>query len=429
MLYYLIMKTIGIIAEYNPFHNGHAYQIEEIRKRTGADYILIAMSGDFVQRGAPAIIDKHARTRMALLCGADLVLELPALWATASAEDFATAGVALLEKTGCVDGICFGCETDNFTLLSGLAQILADEPDDFKTTLSLSIKKGASFPKARAAALSFVCNGLPDADAVPGLLAAPNNILALEYLKALKRRRSPIMPCPIRREGADYHDTSIREGHRMPASATAIRNGILTSAMSSSVLKRAMPLPVYAVLKDYLKTRPPMDADDFSPVLGYLLLTKQPADIHAAGGNSPELANRLWKNRYHFQSFSQFCLYNKSRDITYSRISRVLTHLILGIGSCDYVRGREADYITSLRILGFRKEAAPLLSRLKKTAAVPVIAKLADASDKISGTDLFAGELYRQIQSAKAAACSGTSDLPEPIACSEYSQKVIKIGT
>ena len=106
------MKVIGIIAEYNPFHNGHAYQIAEIRKRTCADYIVVAMSGDFVQRGTPAIIDKYTRTNMALSCGADLILELPTLWATASAEDFAMAGVTLFDKMGCVDGICFGAETD-----------------------------------------------------------------------------------------------------------------------------------------------------------------------------------------------------------------------------------------------------------------------------------------------------------------------------
>ncbi len=418
------MKTIGIIAEYNPFHNGHAYQIEEIRRKTGADFILIAMSGDFVQRGAPAIIDKHTRAHMALLGGADLVLELPALWATASAEDFAAAGVALLEKTGCVDGICFGCETDNFALLSVLADILADEPEAFRTTLNLSIKKGASFPKARAAALSYVCGGLPDAQAVPALLAAPNNILALEYLKALRRRCSPITPWPLRREGADYHDTAIRDGLHPTASATAIRSAIHTGSVDSSVIKKTMPRPVYDILNKYLKTRPAMNADDFSSILGYLLLTEQPAGLHAVGGSSPELANRLWKNRYHFQSFSQFCHYNKSRDITYARISRVLTHLILKIGSRDYTHGRDTDYITSLRILGFRKEAAPLLSRLKKTAAVPVIAKLADASGQVAEAYLSAGELYRQVQSAKAALLH-TDTVPGQISCSEYRKKIV----
>lgn len=419
------MKTIGIIAEYNPFHNGHAYQIREIKKRTGADFILIALSGDFVQRGAPAVIDKHARTRMALLGGADLVLELPVLWATASAEDFAMAGVTLLEKTGCVDGICFGCETDDFALLSSLARILADEPEEFKTLLRRSVRSGASFPKARSAALHGVCSGLPDADTIPGLLAAPNNILALEYLKALRRRQSPLTPLPVRREGAGYHNDAVRECPGPQASATAIRSAILTGTLPAAVLKKTMPRPVFAVLKEYFKTRPPMEADDFSAVLGYLLLTKQPADLGAVGDSSPELASRLWKNRYHFRSFSQFCLYNKSRNLTYARLGRVFTHLLLGITASDYTRGREADYITSLRILGFRKEAAPLLSRLKKTSAVPVIARLAGAAGNACAADLSAGELYRQIQSAKAAARFGADAVPEPIAGSEYSQKIV----
>ena len=147
------MKVVSIIAEYNPFHNGHAYQIKEIKKRTGADYVVIAMSGDFVQRGTPAIIDKYARTKMALSCGVDLVLELPVIWATASAEYFAMAGGTLFEKMGCVDMLCFGAETDNLPLLSVLAEILAEEPEGYRRLLSMYLKEGLAFPVARRKAL------------------------------------------------------------------------------------------------------------------------------------------------------------------------------------------------------------------------------------------------------------------------------------
>ena len=137
-----LMKTLGIIAEYNPFHNGHAYQIAELKRKTNADFVVIAMSGDFVQRGAPAIIDKYCRAEMALLCGADLVIELPAVWAVSSAEDFAMAGVTLFDKMGCIDGICFGAESDQLPLLKSIAGVLAEEPDIYRSALSSYLKKG-----------------------------------------------------------------------------------------------------------------------------------------------------------------------------------------------------------------------------------------------------------------------------------------------
>ncbi len=470
------MKVIGIIAEYNPFHNGHAFQIAEIRRKTGADYILAVMSGDFVQRGAPAIAGKHVRTRIALLSGADLVLELPALWATSPAESFAMAGVTLLEKTGCTDGICFGAETADLPLLSAVADILSDEPETFRRALAPGLKRGDSFPKARADALSSTCGcGSPASpETLQNLLATPNNILALEYLKALRRRGSALTPYPVRRTGAGYHDTRFAGGDGPTASASAIRRLLLScpqirdsinggsgltaegsfSDISDSdpvivrarLLRDAMPLPAYTALTEHLKAYPPMDADDFSSILGYLLLQCDPATLSAVGDCSPDIANRIWNHRFHFQSFTRFCSAIKSRNLTYTRISRVLLHLILGITDRDYALGRELDYIPFLRILGFRKSAAPLLSRLKETSAVPVIAKLADtrrilaASEKQTAgtsylpaghagrllrTDIFAGELYRQVQSAKTAAVFRHTGSPPGLSGSEYSEKIV----
>ena len=147
------MNVIGIIAEYNPFHNGHAYQIAHVKKNLHADYIVVAASGDYVQRGEPALLDKYTRARMALSSGADLVLELPVLWSTASAELFADAGISLFEKTGCVNGICFGAESGDLALLRRIADVLADEPAALKASLKRNLKSGNTFPKAREAAL------------------------------------------------------------------------------------------------------------------------------------------------------------------------------------------------------------------------------------------------------------------------------------
>ena len=153
------MNVIGIIAEYNPFHNGHAYQIAHVRKNLHADYIVVATSGDYVQRGEPALLDKYTRARMALSSGADVVLELPVLWSTASAELFADAGISLFEKTGCVNGICFGAESGDLALLRRIADVLADEPADLKASLKHNLKSGSTFPKAREAALLSYFSG------------------------------------------------------------------------------------------------------------------------------------------------------------------------------------------------------------------------------------------------------------------------------
>lgn len=191
---------------------------------------MVATSGDYVQRGEPALLDKYTRARMALSSGADVVLELPVLWSTASAELFADAGISLFEKTGCVNGICFGAESGDLALLRRIADVLADEPADLKASLKHNLKSGSTFPKARESALLSYFSGsagqdgaLPvSAETLSSLLASPNNILALEYLKALRRRASSITPYLLKREGAAYHETSILSGASViPASASA----------------------------------------------------------------------------------------------------------------------------------------------------------------------------------------------------------------
>lgn len=465
------MKTIGIIAEYNPFHNGHAYQIAQIREQTGADYIVVAMSGDFVQRGTPAIIDKYARTKMALSCGADLVFELPTLWATASAESFAMAGVTLFEKMGCVDGICFGAETDDLPLLSMIAEILADEPKKYQNALATYLRKGINFPSARANALCDYLSGISsiehasinnrmiayDADALRCLLNEPNNILAIEYLKAIKKRGSSLIPYLIRREGANYHETEIltidacadRTSRadavcRAPvASATAIRNMLAehlclnpvsamdlgSASITDEVLKSArkslsyaMPDSATGILTEYLTHNPALWEDDFSSILGYLLLFRSATELASIADSNEEIANRLKRHRCQFVRFTDFCALNKSRDITYTRMSRILLHLILDIAGSDYEKGKALDYIPYLRILGFRRNSSALLSEIKKCASVPLISKLANAADVLKPDvmwmlkkDIFAADLYEQTASQKIKRATSRSEYTREI--------------
>lgn len=488
------MKTVGIIAEYNPFHNGHACQIAEVRRRTQADYIVVAMSGDFVQRGAPAILDKHTRARMALACGADLILELPVLWATASAEDFAAAGVLLLSSTGCVDTLCFGAETADLPLLSSVADLLTEEPPLFRETLAFGLKKGMSFPAARQAAVAACmasyraaddvstspCIGTSeetertagcgtdlhaDTEQIAAVLGSPNNILAVEYLKAIRRYRLPLQPLVLERKGAAYHDEKIYAADSAArqdggdgavgapaASASAIRQLLLShraeiSLASASLaagmlpahiarqLAVSMPQPALAFLAEALREKPLLSADDFSALTGYRLLGAGARELSGVAGSTEAIANRLYRQKYQFTSVSSFLSENRTREITYTRLARILLHLTLGLTKQDEAAGRDIGYISWLRILGFRRDCAPLLSQLKRSASVPVLTKLSDA-DRILppdacarlNMDLFAGELYRQTQEVISAADNTvprTFHKKRPRSLSELSQPVV----
>ena len=193
------MKVLGIIAEYNPFHNGHQYHIEEAKRQADADAVVVVLSGNFTQRGEPALLEKHTRAHAALFGGADLVLELPSLFSAASAEYFAWGGISALHATGVVSSISFGMEGNSITPLMEVAQILSSEPPLFQEALKNALATGCSYPKARALALAEVTGCAEE------LLQQPNNILAIEYLKANIRLGSPFSILPIQRQGAGYH--------------------------------------------------------------------------------------------------------------------------------------------------------------------------------------------------------------------------------
>lgn len=398
------MKVVGIIAEYNPFHNGHKYQIEQIREKTGADYVIVAMSGNFLQRGVPALCDKHSRAKMALECGADLVFELPTIWATASAEYFAGGGVATLASTGVVTHLGFGAETDDLDSLLQVSSILKEEPDVYRAVLGNSIRSGNAFPVARKNALITSLPHFPK-EKLDDLLDSPNNILALEYLKALPNNITPIL---IPRKGAGYHDTDI--DHTLP-SASAIREAIAMPETERDLEKiaAAMPEEAYNILLPLLENHALLENDDFSEMLGYCLLSLQHHGYSDFADCTNDFSNKILKNLKGYVSVNAFTEKLKSKDMTYTRVSRNLLHILLGIKQADYSIGKAIGYISYLRVLGFREESKPLLTKIKKTASVPIITKVADASTKLDyGTykmfekDLFASSLYYQTLARKS---------------------------
>ncbi len=413
------MQVNGIIAEYNPFHKGHKYHLEESLRLTGADYTVIVMSGDFVQRGAPAIIDKHTRAEMALCCGADLVLELPVLYATASAEYFAAGAVSLLDKLGVVTHLCFGSESmksghPNTISLPEIAALILHESDAYRAALKEFLRQGASYPHARTKAL---IQSYPFLTNYKDIFSSPNNILGIEYCKAILQCQSQMIPVAITRLGSDYHNSQMTTQF---SSALAIRHA-LYAGKSPQKLLHHLPAGAGAILIRYLEEHPLMRSDSFSAALYYKLLMEKESGYEQYLDVSEDLSNRIRNLLGQFTGFDAFCDLLKTKDMTYTRISRCLLHILLAIKKDDIKKqdmnsGQSMDIIPYARVLGFRKSAAPLLNAVKKHASIPLVTKLADAKKSLEADayrllsqDILSGELYQGI----AAAQSGQAAINE----------------
>lgn len=396
------MKTAAIIAEYNPFHNGHRYQIEETRRATGADFILVVMSGDFVQRGAPALCNKYIRTHMALLNGADVVIELPALYASSSAEYFAQGAVTLLNRLGVIDYLSFGSESGNLPLIKSIADLLLSDSPEYRDLLHSFLKKGLSYPAARWQAVSLLLfSGEKTATAAccMELLISPNNLLGLEYCKALAAAKSTIQPFTVKRAGSGYHDPVLQQDTHTFSSASAIRHAICHFGSASATChagsaepeyKNQMPSSVYQLLEKNQVLSHPITSNDFSAMLHYKLLIQAEAGFQDIFDCTGDLSDKICKRLPLFTSFTDFCSLLKSKDITYTRISRILLHILLDLKKQDIFRLPMTERALSLpyaRLLGFKKTASPLLSAMKKNSAVPMISKLADAPSRLSEKD------------------------------------------
>lgn len=402
------MKTIGLITEYNPFHNGHLHHLTKSKKDLDADFVIVLMSGSFVQRGAPAIYDKYVRTDMALKAGADLVLEMPVPFSTASAKEFAMYGISLFSALGIVDSVSFGSECGSLAQLMEIADLLQHEPEECSVKLRAYQKSGMTFPEARNKAL---LNFLPPKS--QSILNAPNNILGIEYCRAAMELDSPVSLHTIIREGSGYHDTSMEE---RILSASAIRKA-LEENVALTGMEHSVPSPVFR----YMKDETPLFLNDFSSLLNYRILQGEKEHPYSiAADMTLELAARLRKEQLSFDSFEHRVTSLKSRQLTYTRVSRALLHLLLDIREEDMACYKEQGYASYARILGFRKQAAPLLSKLKKSSSIPLITKLADVKTLLSPTALSliskevdASHLYACIKKEKG--CVFKNEYTQPI--------------
>ena len=348
-------KVLGIIAEYNPFHNGHLYHLTESKKAVNAGYTVAIMSGNFVQRGDTSLTNKWIKTKMALQNGVDLVIELPTIYSVSSAENFSSGSVKILNSLKIVDYLSFGTELCDVNLLNEFAEVLYTEPKEYVSILNHELGKGFSFPKARENALLMYLN---DIRRYANILSSPNNILAIEYLKALKQENSNIIPFSIKRNKVDYNSTEIVDGF---ASATAIRKIALTNDVWS--LRKAMPMPSFDLMYDQLragKTVPNLSRFEHEIIYNLRKMTLE--EIADLPDVSEGLENLIKNAANSCNTISELVSIIKSKRYTETRIRRILVYCLLNITKKDMLNSKKAN--PYVRVLGFNVRGKELISAI-----------------------------------------------------------------
>jgi predicted nucleotidyltransferase len=381
------MNICGIVSEYNPFHSGHEKHIALTREKTRADIIVCAMSGNYVQRGEPAVFDKWTRTVCALKCGADAVIELPLLSAVQSAEGFALGGVAALAAAG-ASALCFGCETDDIALLTRTAQTLSAETADYKEALKKQLRQGLSFPKARIQA------AFPDE---PEDISMPNAILGIEYIKNILKNELDIKPYAIKRVGQDYHSTDIAASF---ASATAVRSAISSGDYESAY--KAMPKACAAYVKQTIGDGfMPVTPDAFDRELLYALRRGGREYIASLPDVSEGLENRIYEASGRCSTRAELIKRIKTKRYAYTRISRILLCALLGITK-EMISEHNRHSAEYIRVLGVKSR--DILSTLSHSSSVPLIMGSV-AGSPYKNVDINASDIYALSQKAEPFRC------------------------
>ncbi|MFD0959435.1 nucleotidyltransferase [Paenibacillus chungangensis] len=367
------MRTVGLIVEYNPFHNGHAYHLRQSRALADADAVVAVMSGHFLQRGEPALTDKWARTEMALAGGCDLVIELPVAYATQAAEWFAYGAVSLLEATGVVDAFCFGTESGNLAPLKLAADLLANEPAAFKDLLKHNLEQGSSYPGAYSEAVSSYLHQQGHLDISGFSFDQPNHTLALHYLLALKRIHGTMEPLTIAREKAQYRDE--RASDASIASATAIRK-LLLNSRNLQEAAAFVPPSTHAVLADrWAKEQCPVNWENFRIALFNAVLTRTPEQLASIHEITEGLEHRIRNSMPQLTeaTIEQLLSALKTKRYTHTKLQRALLAILLGHRKSDFTRDKLAAGVQYIRVLGFTERGKLLLRRMRKTASLPIL--------------------------------------------------------
>lgn len=383
------MKTAGIVVEYNPLHNGHIYHLAETKKATGCDSIVAVMSGNFVQRGEPGFLNKWARTKMALKAGVDIVLELPVVYATSSAEGFAFGAVSTLDNLGIVDYICFGSESGNVDVLSSIAEILVKEPDEYRELLKFNLKSGLSFPVSRQLALTDYFHKTKASNfftrEIEDILNNSNNILAIEYIKALKSLNSQIQPFTIKRINNNYNDEHVTGSI---SSATAIRKNFLSDSV-----KESLPGFVIDIISQEMGLeRCPIYLDNFSDIILYKLRDMSLEDIGELMDVSEGLEYRIKRASEDASDINELIKLISNKRYPSSRIQRILIYSLLGI--TKETKSQIKSPPNYIRVLGFNDKGKALLKEISKKSIIPIITNPSKNDLDLLKHDIHATDTY-----------------------------------
>ena len=353
----MLSNILGIVAEYNPFHNGHLHHIQESKKLTDSDFCVAVISGNFTQRGSTSLINKWEKTKMALLNGVDLVIELPVLYSISSAENFADGAIKILNSLGIIDYLSFGAETADIPTLETIANVLYAEPKEYKSLLYHELEKGISFPKARENALMMYLN---DIRKFAKIVSSPNNILGIEYLKALKKYNSNITPIAIPRFEAEYNSSCFSNNI---ASSTAIRN--LVKNKSFDIIKRLIPSSSFSILMDNIKNGHIVeDINIFEKEIIYILRKMTTEEISNLPDVSEGLEFSIKNASNSCNSIVEFLNIISSKRYPSTRFQRILLYALLDITKKDMLLSKKS--MPYVRVLGFNDNGKRLISEIKR---------------------------------------------------------------
>lgn len=348
-------KTVGIIAEYNPFHNGHLYHLQKAKEEANADYCIAVISGNFTQRGDTSIVNKWAKAYMAICGGADLVIELPTIYSVSSAENFANGAIKILDSLKIVDSFAFGAEANDIATLNNIANVLYEEPRGYTSILNHELQKGISYPTARENALMMYLN---DIKRYANILSSPNNILAIEYLKALKVQKSNLKPIMIKRQKVYYNENHIIDNF---ASATGIRE--LLRKKEYSKLKKVVPKSTYQILgQQNQKGELIPGLEKYEKEIIYTLRKMPASEIADLPDVSEGLENAIKNAANNYNNLTDLINSIKSKRYTQTRIQRILIYALLGINK--KMMNTSKKVTPYVRVLGFNQNGRKLLSEI-----------------------------------------------------------------
>ncbi len=370
------MNILGLIVEYNPFHNGHLYHLEKSKKITKATHTIAVMSGSFLQRGEPALFDKYTRAEIAVKNGVDLVIELPTLYSCQSAEIFSHGAITTLNSLNCVNSVCFGSEKGNIDILQSISKILVEEPIDFKTYLKTYLDEGLVFPTARSKALYDYINKNNlleiSEDKLQNILNSSNNILGIEYIKSLIKLNSSIKPFTITRIASQYNSSDISSNI---CSATAIRN-VLKDNSNLKQIKNVIPNPTFIEIKNNIDT-------NFNPVFDYMFyellcstIIRDSENLYKYFEVNEGIENKIYSNIFTSKDLDDLISSVKSKRYTMTKVKRTLNNILLGITKDDVIATKDIPHVPYVRVLAFNNKGREIIKKIKKSSDIEIITKL-----------------------------------------------------